>query len=82
MFEIISMLVSGKAESTEPLRIDRSFLEFCPQSQVEACPSPRVLDSHLPFRLLPIQLKGNKTIMYVFETGFIFPLRLRNVINR
>ena len=53
------MLISGKVESTAPLKIDETFLEFCTPSQVEACPSPRVLDSHLPFNLLPKQLKGN-----------------------
>ena len=52
------MLISGKIESTAPLKIDETYLEYRSQSYVEACPSPRILDSHLPFSLLPRQLKG------------------------
>lgn len=59
VFEIMHMIINGKIESTD--QIDYTFLEMVPQSVVEAVPSPRILSSHLPFRLLPKQMKEKKT---------------------
>ena len=52
------MLINEKIKSTEPHQIDYTFLEMLPQCEIEAVPSPRILNSHLPFRLLPKQMKG------------------------
>ena len=52
------MLINEKIKSTEPDMIDYTFLEMLPQCEIEAVPSPRILFSHLPFRLLPKQIKG------------------------
>ena len=59
-FEIISMLLDGKAEISE---IHKIFLMLCatPEEKLESFASPRILNTHVPFRMLPQQLKEKKT---------------------
>ena len=57
VFEIISMLLNGKAE-TIPHSKGKLMLEAVPKSELEKCPSPRVLNSHLPLTMLPKDIKG------------------------
>ncbi|XP_076453017.1 sulfotransferase 1A1-like isoform X2 [Babylonia areolata] len=55
VWEIASMLLSGKAEYEK--RIKQSvMIEAQPIESIQSLPSPRVLNSHLPFRLLPRQI--------------------------
>ena len=60
-FEIISMLLNGKAE-TIPIPKEFTMLENVPQSQIDELPSPRVLNSHFPLSVLPKQIKGKKEL--------------------
>ena len=55
--EIISMLLSGKAENV-PLTKADAMMECMPEDVLDQQPSPRVLNSHLPRRWLPRQIKG------------------------
>ena len=57
-YEVISMLLKGKAENTQIPKI-ASMLEMHPREKLEELPSPRVLNSHLPLYMLPRQIKGN-----------------------
>lgn len=60
VFEIISMLLNGKPQ-TIPYSKGALMAEVVSQSQLNALPSPRVLNCHLPFHLLPKQMKEKKT---------------------
>ena len=66
-FEIISMLLMGKAE-TIPIPKVFTMLEATPQENLDALPSPRVLNSHFPISILPKQMKGN---LNYFEDHFL-----------
>lgn len=59
-FEIISMLLNGKAE-TIPVPKAVTMLENVPQADLEKVSSPRVLNSHFPLCILPKQMKEKKT---------------------
>ena len=52
------MLLNGKAD-TISLHKEYTMLEARSQANMEAIPSPRILNSHLTLSLLPKQLKGN-----------------------
>lgn len=60
--EIVSMLLRGKAEySSDPLH----SIDFYDSSYIEKLPSPRILQSHLPFRYLPNEIKRQGRIIHV-----------------
>ena len=51
------MLLKGKAETIEYPKL-ATMLEATLESDLDKFPSPRLLNSHLPLRMLPKQLKG------------------------
>ena len=59
MFEIISMLMNGKAETIPYSKIETMLINS-DQEQLDKVASPRVLNTHFPPSRLPMdQLKGN-----------------------
>lgn len=61
------MLLRGSAEFG-PRGLDSAFLDLQDHGNIEQLDSPRILGSHLPFELLPRQVKDKKTkIVYVFR---------------
>lgn len=64
LFEILSMINNRKAELTQMTK-GRCMLEIVPQSAINQLPSPRVLNSHYPPRLLPKDKALSKTILCV-----------------
>ena len=67
MFEVISMLVSGRTELLEDTKEDLT-IEMIPDVQtLHALPSPRVLTTHLQYRFLPRKHRENsgKTICII-----------------
>ena len=58
IFEILSMLFNGNTESI-PHGKSNVMLEAFPQSTIDEFPSPRVLNSHLPLHMLPMEMKGH-----------------------
>ncbi|KAJ8299111.1 hypothetical protein KUTeg_023171 [Tegillarca granosa] len=64
--EIVAQIISGKAEYSERSK-GGLFLEAQPLGELAELPSPRSLNSHLPFRMLPrkhFRLKA-KTILVI-----------------
>lgn len=63
-FEIISMLLNGKAETIPQEKI-ATMLETILEEDLEKLPSPRVLNSHFPLCILPKQMKekGTKIVL-------------------
>uniref|UniRef100_A0A8W8HMA0 Sulfotransferase domain-containing protein n=1 Tax=Magallana gigas TaxID=29159 RepID=A0A8W8HMA0_MAGGI len=60
--EIVSMLLRGKAEySSDPLH----SIDFYDSSYIKKLQSPRILQSHLPFRYLPNEVKRQGRILHV-----------------
>nr|XP_022332641.1 estrogen sulfotransferase-like isoform X2 [Crassostrea virginica]XP_022332642.1 estrogen sulfotransferase-like isoform X2 [Crassostrea virginica]XP_022332643.1 estrogen sulfotransferase-like isoform X2 [Crassostrea virginica] len=60
--EIVSMLVRGRAEyASDPLH----SLDFYDSSSIDKLPSPRILQSHLPYRYLPNDIKKQGKIILV-----------------
>lgn len=62
------MLLQGKAEYENRAK-EELMIEFTNIDKLEKTPSPRILNSHLPFYMLPWQqLKEKKTkILYVYR---------------
>ena len=59
-YEIISMLLHGKAE-IEPMMKMGLMVEVKSETELDQKPSPRVLNTHLPLSMLPRQMKEKKT---------------------
>ncbi|XP_076452612.1 sulfotransferase 1A1-like [Babylonia areolata] len=59
LWEITSMLLAGKAEHEKRVK-EMAMMEATAIEHIQAQPSPRVLNSHLPLRLLPRQIKEKK----------------------
>ena len=53
----MSQLISGKPE-TIPYSKGKMMIEVIPQPELAELPSPRILNSHLPFHMLPKEMKG------------------------
>ncbi|XP_041373954.1 sulfotransferase 1A1-like [Gigantopelta aegis] len=65
VFEILNMLIKGKAEYTEHWK-NSSMLERVPVEEFKDRPSPRILQTHSTFRFLPKQVVDKKCrIIYV-----------------
>lgn len=60
---MLNMLLVGKTEFMSYSK-DQIMFEFVDQHVIDAKPSPRVINSHLPFRLVPESMlnPGNKII--------------------
>ena len=54
------MLYQGKAETIPKIKQD-NMLEFCNIEQLNSLPSPRVLNTHYPYRNLPTDMIKRKT---------------------
>ncbi|XP_025092463.1 sulfotransferase 1A1-like [Pomacea canaliculata] len=66
-WEVVNMLLSGKAEYQKQKK-ETMMLEVTEVETIEALPSPRVLNSHLPARMLPRQLQDKKgRIVFVYR---------------
>ena len=63
-YEILSMLLKGKAEREQSQKI-MLMMEAVSLSDMEAMPSPRILNTHLPLQFLPQQMKEKKNKMLV-----------------
>lgn len=59
-FEILSMLLN-KTTELSPLHKVFMMLANVPEDKLETFPSPRILNTHFPFRMLPEQMKEKKT---------------------
>ncbi|KAL8565925.1 hypothetical protein ACOMHN_000502 [Nucella lapillus] len=67
MWEVASMLISGKAVYEKRTKIF-AMMETAKIEDLNAEPSPRVLNSHFPFRLLPRQIKEKKVkVIHVYR---------------
>lgn len=67
IYRVVDMLLRGSAEFG-PRGLDSAFLDLQDHGNIEQLDSPRILGSHLPFELLPRQVKDKKTkIVYVFR---------------
>ncbi|PVD32859.1 hypothetical protein C0Q70_08306 [Pomacea canaliculata] len=68
LWEVTSMLLQGKAEYDSRPK-EELMMEFIDVDKLEKTPSPRILNSHLPFYMLPWQqMKGKRTkILYVYR---------------
>ncbi|XP_062616332.1 sulfotransferase 1 family member D1-like [Saccostrea cucullata] len=77
--EIVSMLLRGKAEYTyEPMY----SLDFYESSYLDKLPSPRILQSHLPYRYLPKELKKHGRIIHVSRNPKDTAVSLYNMIKK
>ena len=63
--EVISMLLSGKAENVPIFKIG-GMLEVLTADELEKMPSPRVLNCHFPLSMLPRQIKGNIVLYQMY----------------
>ncbi|XP_025090231.1 sulfotransferase 1A1-like isoform X2 [Pomacea canaliculata] len=61
LWEVTSMLVQGKAEY-ETRRKEQLMVEFVDVDMIEAMASPRILNTHLPFSMLPWQQIRDKRV--------------------
>ncbi|XP_025090203.1 sulfotransferase family cytosolic 1B member 1-like [Pomacea canaliculata] len=61
LWEVTSMLVQGKAEY-ETRRQEQLMVDFVDVDLIEAMASPRILNTHLPFSMLPWQQIRDKSI--------------------
>ncbi|XP_076452616.1 sulfotransferase 1A1-like isoform X2 [Babylonia areolata] len=67
LWEITSMLLAGKAEHEKRVK-DLAMMEATAIEHIQAQPSPRVLNSHLPLRLLPRQIREKKVkVIHVYR---------------
>ena len=55
------MILAGRHDLDDILEKDAGMLEFHFKGQIDALPSPRVLNSHLLFRHLPADMLKKKT---------------------
>ncbi|XP_067655995.1 sulfotransferase 6B1-like [Haliotis asinina] len=66
-FELVRMLLRGKAE-VSPHEKDSQTLEVQPEEVLSCLPSPRILNTHVQFHLLPAQVRKKKTkIIYLMR---------------
>ncbi|PVD32858.1 hypothetical protein C0Q70_08305 [Pomacea canaliculata] len=61
LWEVTSMLLQGKAEY-DPRRKEQLMMEFVDVDEMAAMQSPRILNSHLPFSMLPWEQIRDKRI--------------------
>ncbi|RUS85848.1 hypothetical protein EGW08_006400 [Elysia chlorotica] len=61
MYEVISMLLRGKAELSPHGKELGGMIEAVPEILLDSLPSPRVLNSHLLYAELPKQIREKKT---------------------
>ncbi|RUS85847.1 hypothetical protein EGW08_006399 [Elysia chlorotica] len=61
MYEVISMLLRGKAELSPHGKGFGGMIEAVPEILLDSLPSPRVLNSHLLYAELPKQIREKKT---------------------
>ncbi|XP_076452273.1 uncharacterized protein LOC143287916 [Babylonia areolata] len=67
LWEITSMLLAGKAEHEKRVK-ELAMMEATAIGHIQAQPSPRVLNSHLPLRLLPRQIREKKVkVIHVYR---------------
>ncbi|XP_076452613.1 sulfotransferase 1A1-like [Babylonia areolata] len=67
IWEVASMLLSGSAEYVNRTKVF-AMMETTRIDDLKAQPSPRVLNSHLPFRLLPRQIKDKRVkVIHVYR---------------
>lgn len=60
MWEITNMLLTQEDQYTEKTK-ETAFLEFVDDwSSIEKIPSPRLLNTHVPYRWLPLQHVANQ----------------------
>ncbi|KAL8613776.1 hypothetical protein ACOMHN_029633 [Nucella lapillus] len=59
LWEVTCMLVAGKAEYEKRSKVF-SMMEAMPFEDFDSAPSPRILNTHLPIRFLPQQIKEKK----------------------
>lgn len=59
-FEILSMLLNGTTERS-PLQKMSLMLINVPEVELDKMESPRILNTHFPFRMLPLETKVKKT---------------------
>ncbi|KAL4228283.1 hypothetical protein ACF0H5_013714 [Mactra antiquata] len=64
LWEILSMLQRGSAETIPQVKQD-CFIEFLSPTQLDAIPSPRVLNSHIWFDKIPTAMIEKKTKIVV-----------------
>jgi hypothetical protein len=53
LWEVLNMLQTGKVESVPSVNKQDNMLEAVSRDAYDALPSPRVLDTHLPFDKVP-----------------------------
>ncbi|KAL8597530.1 hypothetical protein ACOMHN_033401 [Nucella lapillus] len=67
IWEMTSMLLAGKAEYEKRTK-EFAMMEATKVEKIDSQPSPRVLNSHLPLRLLPLQIKEKKVkVIHVYR---------------
>ena len=68
VWEVISMLLAGRADY-EPRAKELLMLDICPLPKLNKLPAPRVLNSHLPFYMLPTrQLRARRVkVVHVYR---------------
>ncbi|XP_076452276.1 sulfotransferase 1 family member D1-like [Babylonia areolata] len=67
IWEVVSMLLTGKADYEKRTK-EFAMMEATEIEQLESQPSPKVLNSHLPLRLLPRQVKEKKVkVIHVYR---------------
>lgn len=66
-FELIHMLTRRKAELSQREK-ETQTLELQPEEVLSSLPSPRILNTHVQFHLLPTQVRKKKTkIIYLMR---------------
>lgn len=60
-WEIINMILKGKATLSPMLKIETMIECVVDINNMKGLESPRILDTHLPVRLLPKKFKSNST---------------------
>lgn len=68
-FEILTMLLKGKAEGSGRTHYLFPLLEASPAESMNVLPSPRLLNTHLPYNQLVtfFQLVVDRTVSYLAE---------------
>ncbi|XP_013386937.1 bile salt sulfotransferase isoform X2 [Lingula anatina] len=65
MWEVVMMLSSGQAQLRDSVKVGAMFPEACTLQATEKMTSPRVLDTHVPFKLFPKAALKSKIIYTV-----------------